>query len=387
MLAERLGLGPAIAEALYQNLERWDGKGTPRGLAGTEIHIATRIAEVATQAVILPSRCSRREDAAQRQAAGSTRTWSPRTTTASWPTWTRSTCGRRPWTPSRAPGADTGRPVWTSSPARSPTSSTSSRRTCSGTPPGSPHWPTRLRSCCTSTTPSGRRCDVPRSCTTSAGSPYPPAVWERPGALRRADWEQVRLHPYQSERILARSAALEPIAVLAGSAPREARRQRLSAAGEGRRALHRGTDPGCGRLLPGTDPGPATPVRALTRGAAELILAEVAAGRLDGRLCEGCARGGRATGARPPDEPSRRSHRAGDRSTAFARARLVQRRHSPRAGGVTPYRGAPRPAHLRQDRCLHQSRCRAVRDAARPVHTVTSFSKKNSCLRNDTSYS
>lgn len=42
------------------------------------------------------------------------------------------------------------------------------------------------------------------------------AVWEKPGALTTSDWEQVRLHAYHSERILARSAVLEPLARIAG---------------------------------------------------------------------------------------------------------------------------------------------------------------------------
>jgi len=41
-------------------------------------------------------------------------------------------------------------------------------------------------------------------------------VWERPGPLSSTQWEQVRLHPYHSERILVRSAALEPLARVAG---------------------------------------------------------------------------------------------------------------------------------------------------------------------------
>jgi HD-GYP domain-containing protein (c-di-GMP phosphodiesterase class II) len=41
-------------------------------------------------------------------------------------------------------------------------------------------------------------------------------VWERPRPLTSTQWEQVRLHPYHSERILARSAVLEPLARLAG---------------------------------------------------------------------------------------------------------------------------------------------------------------------------
>jgi len=42
------------------------------------------------------------------------------------------------------------------------------------------------------------------------------AVWERPGPLGSAEWEQVRLHPYYSERILTGSPALAPVARWAG---------------------------------------------------------------------------------------------------------------------------------------------------------------------------
>jgi HD-GYP domain-containing protein (c-di-GMP phosphodiesterase class II) len=42
------------------------------------------------------------------------------------------------------------------------------------------------------------------------------AIWEKPGPLTHAEWEQVRLHPYHSERILSRSEALRPMATIAG---------------------------------------------------------------------------------------------------------------------------------------------------------------------------
>lgn len=42
------------------------------------------------------------------------------------------------------------------------------------------------------------------------------AIWDRRGTLTTAEWEQVRLHPYHSERILARSAALASMAPIAG---------------------------------------------------------------------------------------------------------------------------------------------------------------------------
>jgi HD-GYP domain-containing protein (c-di-GMP phosphodiesterase class II) len=43
----------------------------------------------------------------------------------------------------------------------------------------------------------------------------PTGIWERRGALRPEEWEQVRLHPYHSGRILARSPALAPFGAVA----------------------------------------------------------------------------------------------------------------------------------------------------------------------------
>jgi HD-GYP domain-containing protein (c-di-GMP phosphodiesterase class II)/DNA-binding CsgD family transcriptional regulator len=43
----------------------------------------------------------------------------------------------------------------------------------------------------------------------------PTGVWQRPGALRPDEWELVRLHPYHSGRILARSPVLAPLGVVA----------------------------------------------------------------------------------------------------------------------------------------------------------------------------
>ena len=42
------------------------------------------------------------------------------------------------------------------------------------------------------------------------------AVWEKPGALSSADWEQVRLHTYHGERVVARSSRLSRLAPLVG---------------------------------------------------------------------------------------------------------------------------------------------------------------------------
>jgi HD-GYP domain-containing protein (c-di-GMP phosphodiesterase class II) len=43
----------------------------------------------------------------------------------------------------------------------------------------------------------------------------PAGVWERPGPMRAEDWELVRLHPYHTGRILARSPLLAPLGQVA----------------------------------------------------------------------------------------------------------------------------------------------------------------------------
>ena len=43
------------------------------------------------------------------------------------------------------------------------------------------------------------------------------AIWEKAGPLTRAEWEQVRLHAYHSERVLATSRSLEESARVAGT--------------------------------------------------------------------------------------------------------------------------------------------------------------------------
>ncbi len=43
----------------------------------------------------------------------------------------------------------------------------------------------------------------------------PVGIWDKPGALTRAEWERVRMHPYLTERVLARSSALGAVGSLA----------------------------------------------------------------------------------------------------------------------------------------------------------------------------
>jgi HD-GYP domain-containing protein (c-di-GMP phosphodiesterase class II) len=45
----------------------------------------------------------------------------------------------------------------------------------------------------------------------------PNGIWDKPRALSAAEWERVRLHPYYTERILARTGAFAGLAALAGA--------------------------------------------------------------------------------------------------------------------------------------------------------------------------
>jgi len=45
----------------------------------------------------------------------------------------------------------------------------------------------------------------------------PNLIWDKPGPLNAAEWEHVRLHAYQTERLLARSPLLTSVAGLAGA--------------------------------------------------------------------------------------------------------------------------------------------------------------------------
>lgn len=276
MLAEHLGLGPAVAEALYQTLEHWDGKGTPKGLAGTEIHIAGRIAEVATQAVTTGG-----QTLLKRRGG-----WLDPFVVAE-------------YDDSLVAGLDeidVWQAVLDAEPqpwCTTPDLDQLARTFAYFVDLKSPYFFGHSAGVAALAEEAARLLhldDAERTTLRRAALLHdlgrvavPTAVWERPGLLSRAEWEQVHLHPRQSEQILARSAVLEPIAVLAalhherldGSGyPRQVKGDELSTAA---------------RILAAADC-----YQALTQdrphrsahspgGAAELIQVQVAAGRLDGR--------------------------------------------------------------------------------------------------------
>jgi HD-GYP domain-containing protein (c-di-GMP phosphodiesterase class II) len=106
-------------------------------------------------------------------------------------------------------------------------------------------------------------------------------IWEKPGPLSTAEWEQVRMHAYHSERILAGSRALQPMAPIAGM-----HHERLDGSGYHRGCRARELPPPA-RILAAADAYQAMtqdrPHRAALRPeqAGEELLREARAGRLD----------------------------------------------------------------------------------------------------------
>jgi HD-GYP domain-containing protein (c-di-GMP phosphodiesterase class II) len=104
------------------------------------------------------------------------------------------------------------------------------------------------------------------------------SVWEKPGPLSAAEWEEVRLHPYRSERILDSSGALRSIAALAG-----AHHERLDGSG-----YHRGSKAAelspASRVLAAAD---AFQAMTQQRPHREALEPEVAADRLGGEARAG----------------------------------------------------------------------------------------------------
>jgi HD-GYP domain-containing protein (c-di-GMP phosphodiesterase class II) len=220
LMSDRLGLGPPVGQALAQMIERWDGKGAPKGLRGEEIAVAARIAEPATLAVIF-DRLGGPDAALEvvgRRAGTMLDPAVCRAFRAVGPPTLQRLAEADPWTavldlepePVRTIGEGelervgeafgdmvdlkTAFTLGHSSSVADLASDAAER--LGSTDAG------RVRL-------AGLFHDLGRA-GVGAG------IWEKRGPLTAAEWEQVRLHPYHSERILARSAALEPLARIAG---------------------------------------------------------------------------------------------------------------------------------------------------------------------------
>ncbi len=219
-LAQSLGIGDGIADALYQGFERWDGQGHPVGLRGDAIHLSARIA-AASSAMVLFQQLLGAEAAALTLRRWAGRALDPELVTAVLDI-----------SPAIADAGDPLVALLNSEPSprlevpEARLDAVAEAFACvadlkavhlQGHSHGVASLADRAAEICglDATTRSAiRRAALLHDIGRAA---VPTGVWERPGPLSSGEWEAVRLHAYHGERILSRSHALAPLARIAGS--------------------------------------------------------------------------------------------------------------------------------------------------------------------------
>lgn len=157
-------------------------------------------------------------------------------------------------------------------------------------------------------------------------------TWQRPGPLSIDEWERVRLHPYHSERVLARSPFLSALAPIAG-----AHHERLDGSGYHRGS--RGADlPVTARVLAAadayhamTEPRPHRPARSREH-AAERLAAGASQGRFDPEVATAVIE---AAGQTPPHVQRVAGLTAREAQVVGLLARGLQTKQVGRALGIT----------------------------------------------------
>jgi HD-GYP domain-containing protein (c-di-GMP phosphodiesterase class II)/DNA-binding CsgD family transcriptional regulator len=288
MLAERLGMAPRIVTSVGHVYERWDGKGSPAQMHGEEIDLPARIVVIASgaelhhreggvapaQAVLRARAGSLYDPTLARQFADTAadllaglpdeRIW-------------QAVMDAEPGVPRTLHGAtlddalhamadfaDLKSPYLVGhSPGVAALAEAAAR--AAGLPEGD----------CTALRRAGYLHDIGR-----VGVPV--GIWNKPTRLSDAEWERVRLHPYYTDRVLARVRTLSAIPPLASC-----HHERADGSGYFR-GLSGSMLPVAARMLAAADVYQALielrPHRAAYEpaAAAEVVRAEVQAGRLDG---------------------------------------------------------------------------------------------------------
>jgi HD-GYP domain-containing protein (c-di-GMP phosphodiesterase class II) len=221
-MARRFDLDAAVADSLYQSFERWDGHGLPRGLAAQAISLPSRLAAVAFAAVMF-------HHAGGRDAAvAAVRRWSGG---ALDPSLAERFLGRSDQYLEMIEVED----IWSSALAAEPSPErVVQERKLDEVARGfadfvdlkSPYLQGHSTGVAALAEGAAHACNLAEADATAlrrAGlfhdlgrAGVPTGVWEKRGSLTTAEWEQVRLHAYHSERILSRSPTLRPLAQLAG---------------------------------------------------------------------------------------------------------------------------------------------------------------------------
>ena len=221
-MARRFGLGPGVEQALLQVFERWDGKGSPRGLKGDAIAVAARIAAVAYAAVMFEHEGGR---PAALEVIGR---WAGRILDPSIAALVArdaealfDACSPEdPWVAAvdsepASPRAVSEREL-----------DEIARGFADAVDLKSPFMHGHSSGVAVLAERAAQGAGLPPDAVVAvrrAGLLHdlgrvgiPTGIWEKSGPLSTSDWEQVRLHTYHTERILSRAPVFAPIAQLAG---------------------------------------------------------------------------------------------------------------------------------------------------------------------------
>lgn len=222
-LAARLGMGAGVTEALGQIYERWDGKGAPAGSEGEGLSFVARVLHVACAAEVhhrLGGADAAREMVRRRSGSH----FDPRVARAF------GTCAPRLLGMLDAPS------VWdavlAAEPGRRPREDAArledvARAFADFVDLKSAYTLGHSTGVSALAEAAGRAAGLDvASCTELRRAGWlhdlgrvsvPTNIWDKPGPLSAAEWERVRLHPYYTERVLARSPLLAPLGALAGT--------------------------------------------------------------------------------------------------------------------------------------------------------------------------
>jgi HD-GYP domain-containing protein (c-di-GMP phosphodiesterase class II) len=287
-LADRIGTPPGARTALGHAFERWDGRGWPRRLRGEAIALSTRVVHVAHDAVVFDRRHGPEAAVAVvRERTGALYD----------PAVALRFAQEGPALLAAIETSSLWDAVLEAEPGHRRTLDGERRRTALEAVADfadlkSPYTSGHSRGVSTLAAEAARRARLPETdveAVARAGLVHdlgrtgiPNGIWEKPGPLTDAEWERVRLHPYFTERMLARPAALAALGALAAT-----HHERLDGSGYHRGSPAAALSPAA-RILAAadayhamTEPRPHRPALASDAAAGELSR-EVRSGRLDG---------------------------------------------------------------------------------------------------------
>jgi len=309
-LAARLGLSQRVRDSVEQTFERWDGKGVPKGAKGEEILLTSRLVTLADVAEVYHRAGG--TDAAvavARQRRGTQ--FDPRLVdvfadeaksvfagldeASSWD----AVIGAEPALGVRLTGAEFDAAL---------------EAVADFADVKSPYTIGHSRGVADLAGEAARRLGLDDTAATlvrRAGLVHdlgrlgvPNTIWDKPGPLGHAETERVRLHPYLTERMLACSPALAPLAAIAVQ-----HHERLDGSGYPRRLSGGALSPQ-GRVLAAadfyrsrTEPRPHRPASTAGEAAARLR-AEARAGRLDAGAAEAVLSAAGHPATRRPARPA-----------------------------------------------------------------------------------